>query len=330
MEYRSLEELEDEIKQGVVRPVYLFTGPEEYLRRLAEELILNRALAPESQAFNFSEFSIESHPIDEVLKAADTFPLASPYRLVILRNVESLAQEHEEALLSYLKRPSTKTIFLLVASSLDRRTSFYRLLKEKHCVVDFQSPKPATFERWAEQLIREKGYRISQGSIKKLIELAGSDFSTLLGEIEKLTLYAGSDKSIPDSALDELVRESREHDSFELTEAMGRRDAKAALRLLANLLQAGEAPLKIVGAIVWNFRNLLMIQELLALGKNTSQIATVLHLHPFALEKLLRQARTLENRTARKLYDRLAALDLKLKSSGSNERMILENLICSL
>ncbi len=330
MEIRGLEELEHELKQGVVRHVYLFTGPEQYLRRLAEEHILSRALAPESQAFNFSEFSLASHPIDEALKAADTFPLASSFRLVILRNLESLAQDQEEALLNYLKRPSKKTVLVLVAESIDRRTTLYRQLKERHCVVDFQSPKPATFERWAEQLLRKRGYRISQTALKKLITLAGSDFQTLLGELEKLTLYAGSDKSIPDSALDELVRESTEHDAFELTEAMGRRDAKAALCVLGSLLEAGEAPLKIVGAIVWNFRNLLMVQELLALGKNTSQILAVLHLHPYALEKLERQARVLDNRTVRKLYGRLAAADLQLKSSGNDERMVLENLICSL
>jgi len=325
-----LEELESELKKGVLRNVYLFTGPEEYLRHHAEELILNHVVPPESQAFNFSEFSLSSHTIDEALKAADTFPLASAFRLVIVRNLEIMVSEQEEALLQYLEHPPKKTILVLVSESVDRRTTFYRHLKQNHCVVDFQSPKPAAFERWAEQVIRRRGYRISQSSIGKLVELAGSDFRALLGEIEKLTLYAGSDKSIPDAALEKLVRESREHDAFELTDAMGRRDARAALRVLGNLLEGGEAPQMIVGAIAWNFRNLLMVQELLALGKNTNQIQSVLHLHPFTLEKLLSQARVLDNKTVRRLVNRLAAVDLKLKSSVVDERMVLENLICSL
>ncbi len=330
MEMRGLEELESELKQGKIRSVYLFTGPEAYLRRLAEELILKRALSPESQPFNFSEFSLDSHPIEDALKAADTFPLASPYRIVILRSLEAMGQEQEEVLLGYLKQPPRRTVLVLVTEAIDRRTTFYRQLRDNHCVVDFQTPKPAAFERWAEQVIRRRGYQISAGSVKRLVELAGSDFQTLLGEIEKLILYAGDGKTIPDSALDDLVRESRVRDAFDLTDAMGRRDSKAALRVLDNLLEAGEAPLKIVGAIVWNFRNLLMVQELLAAGKNTTQILSVLRLHPYVLEKLVRQARVLDNRTVRKLYDRLAAVDLRLKSSMSDERMVLENLICSL
>ncbi len=330
MEIRGVEELEAELKQGVIRNVYLFTGPEEYLRRMAEESILKHSLSPESQAFNFSEFSLATHPIEEALKAADTFPLASPHRLVILRNLEAMMQDQEEALLGYLAHPSKKTVLLLVAESVDRRKALYKQIRDKHCVVDFQSPKPAAFERWAEQVMRRRGYRISAASIRKLVQLAGSNFQTLIGEIEKLTLYAGEDKSIPDSVLDELVRESTEHDSFELTEAMGRRDSKAALRVLGSLLENGEEPLMILGAIVWNFRNLLMVQELLAAGRSTTQILSVLRLHPYTLEKLVRQARCLDPRTARKLYDRVAAVDLKIKSAGNDKRMILEDLICSL
>ncbi len=329
MEIRGLEELESELKKGVLRNTYLFTGPEVHLRRLAEELVLSRVLSTDSQAFNFSEFSLTSHPIDEALKAADTFPLASPYRLVIIRDLDAMVREQEEALLHYLERPPAKTVLVLISETVDRRTTFYKRIKENHCVVDFQSPKPAAFERWAEQVIRRRGYRISQPALKKLIELAGSDFQSLAGEIEKLTLFAGADKSIPDSALDRLVRESKEHDAFELTDALGRRDSRAALRVLGNLLDAGEDPPRIVGAIAWNFRNLLMVQELLALGKNTTQIQSVLHLHPFVLEKLLGQAKILDTKTVRRLHDRLATVDLKLKS-GSDQRMVLENLICSL
>lgn len=330
MELKSLEDLEGELKRGLVRSVYLLTGPEEYLRRLAEEQILRHTLAPESQPFNFSEFSLAVHPLDDALKAADTFPLASPFRLVILRNVNSPTEDQEEALLRYLKQPSKKTVLVLVAENIDRRKTFFRSLKDKHCVADFQSPKPATFKQWAGDLLRKRGYQASRVAIEKLVALAGSDFRTLLGEIEKLTLYAGSDKSIPDSALDELVRESTTHSAFDLTDAMGRRDIKAALRLLHGLLESGEPTLKILGAISWNFRNVLMVQEQLASGKTSGQIVAALHLNPYSAEKLIGQARALDGSHVRRLYERLAALDLRLKSSAVDERMLLENLICSI
>jgi DNA polymerase-3 subunit delta len=327
---KSLDELENELKDGVIRPIYLLTGPEEYLRRKAEERIAGCVLAAEARAFNLSEYSLDSDAIDDVLQAAETFPLCAPYRLVIARELGSLPQDKEQALLEYLQRPSKKSVLVLVAEKVDNRKTFFRHIKEKHCVADFESPRPAVFARWAGQLLRERGYRLSQGAMDKLVALAGSDFQTLVGEIEKLTLYAGDDKNIPDTVLDELVRESREHTAFELTDAMGRRDAATALRLLNNLLGAGEAPLKILGAIVWNFRNVLMVQEQLALGKTKAQILAALQINPYSLEKALTQARGLDNLSVRRLYDRLAAVDLQIKSSGYDERMLIERLLCSL
>jgi DNA polymerase-3 subunit delta len=330
MQIGSLEELESELKQGVIRPVYLLTGPEQYLRRRAEDRIESRVLTPEARAFNFAEYSFVSDTIDAVLRAAETFPLASAYRLVIARELESLPQESEEPLQDYLRNPSKKTVLVLVAEKVDNRKGCIRQLKEKHCVVDFETPRPAVFTRWAGRLLRERGYRLSQAALEKLVALAGSDFQTLIGEVEKLTLYAGNDKTIPDSALDELVRESREHTAFELTEAMGRRDSATALRLLNTLLRAGEPPLKIVGAIVWNFRNVLMVQEQLGLGKTKSQILAALQINPYALDRIMDQARALDNQSARMLYDRLALIDLQIKSSGYDERLFIERLLCSL
>ena len=330
MQTGSLDELDKELKQGVIRPVYLLTGSEEYLRRKAEDRIAAYVLAPEARAFNFSEYSLDSDAIDDVLHAVETFPVASPYRLVIARELGSLPQDKEQSLLEYLQRPAKRSVLVLVTEKVDNRKALFRHLKEQHFVADFESPKPAVYAKWAGQLLRERGYRLSQGAMEKLLALAGSDFQTLIGEVEKLTLYAGDDKTIPDAAVDDLVRESCEHTAFELTDAMGRRDAAAALRLLNNLLGAGEPPLRIIGAIVWNFRNVLMVQEQLALGKNKGQILAALQINPYVLEKALTQARGLDNRSVQRLYERLAVVDLQIKSSGYDERLLIERLLCSL
>ena len=108
MQTGSLDELESELKQGVIRPVYLLTGPEEYLQRKAEDLIAGFILAPETKAFNFAEYSLDSDSLDEVLQTAETFPLASPYRLVIARELGSLPQDKEQTLVEYLQRPARK------------------------------------------------------------------------------------------------------------------------------------------------------------------------------------------------------------------------------
>ena len=64
----------------------------------------------------------------------------------------------------------------------------------------------------------------------------------LAAELEKLLLYAGEEKNISDSAVENLISGSRQQGIFELINAVGREDRNGALRSLANLLGMGEQP----------------------------------------------------------------------------------------
>ena len=50
----------------------------------------------------------------------------------------------------------------------------------------------------------------------------------------------------------------------------------------------------------------------------------------FALAEFLRQAQNIEPEMARKMYRQLARMDRSFKSTNPDERMLFEQLICSL
>ncbi len=321
-------ELDREIRTGSFRPVYVLVGPEEFLRRLASDS-LKRGVVPESAAgFNRSEFSANEHTVSEILSAARTFPFGCPRRLVIVRDLEAMTAEAQADLISYLQDPSPKTVLVLIAEDLDRRFSFYRTLREQAAMIEFPLLKGPRLEKWAEEYISGQGYRMSTTAVRKLTALAGSDVQSLVGEIEKLMIYAGDEKTIPQSAVDDMVAASRQHTVFELTDAIGRHDRQGALRLLANLLDSDESPFGIVAMIARHFRQILIAKEMLDAGRKSHEIAAGAQIPPFVLDELLRQARGFDRNAARCIFLGLAEADLRLKSSSIDPRLILEKLIC--
>ncbi len=323
-------ELEGEIKSGTFRPVYTFLGPEVYLRRLAVDLLRKSAVPPQAIGFNQFEFSGKD-PIREILIAAKTFPFGSPRRLIIVNDLESMPAEPQKELAAYVEDPSSKTVLALVGEELDRRTSLYRTLKEKTFMIEFPLLRGSALERWAGQHIRSLGYRIGPTALNKLVALAGSDLHSLVSEIEKLLLYTGQEKSIPDAAVDELVTESKQHNVFELTNALGRRDTKTALRLLSNLLESNESPIGIAVMIARHFRQMLIAKEMTEAGRRPQEIAAAAQIPPGrVLDDLLRQARSFDWQAARMIFLRLANLNLKFCSSSVDQRAMLESLICNL
>ena len=325
----SQPEFEQEVNAGRFRPAYLLLGPEEFLRRLAMNLLKRTVISPGAFDFNYSEFSLRTTSLTEVLQSAQTFPFASPRRLVIARELEALPAESQEEMILYLGKAFEKSVLVLDAAELDRRTVFYRAIRERACVVEFPSLKGVSLERWVEQFIHKQGLRISSAAVKKLVSLAGPDLQSLTREIEKLELYVGEKKAITESALEDLVDASRQHGIFELTGAIGRQDRRAALALLGNLTDSGEPALAIVAMVARHFRQLLIAKELMRDGKPAADIAAAAQIPPYFLEDLLRQARAFNWEAARKIYARLAVIDNRIKSARVDPRAMLEMLICS-
>jgi len=212
---------------------------------------------------------------------------------------------------------------------LDHRKKFYRALYADYCIVEFAKLKSIALERWAENFVRKNGYRISAPSIKKIAELAGSDMQNLASELEKLFLYAGSEKRIPDAIVDDLVNSSREYGIFDLIEAVGQGDGRKALRLLANLMDMGENPLFVANMIARHCRQLLIAKEYLLQRKSRSEIGRAAQIPAFLLEKFLNQARKADAPVVREMYVRIAHIDRRIKSSSGDGRLLLEELICS-
>ncbi|MGA2260391.1 MAG: DNA polymerase III subunit delta [Acidobacteriota bacterium] len=326
----TFDEFEFDLGRGRFFPVYLFLGPEEYLVRLAISALKEKALAPEALAFNFVECSAQDTPAARIVAEASTFPLMSPRRLVLATDINELPADGQERVAAYAGNPQEKTVLVLIAADLDRRTAFYKRMAECACVVEFAKMKGVSLERWAGNHVSHRGFRISPAALKRLVDLAGSDLLMLAHEIEKLILYAGKEKQIQDATVDLLVPASRQHGIFELTAAVGRKDRTAALRLLGNLLETGEPPLVIVSMMARHFRMILIAKELLAEGRQPREIGRVVQVPDFVLQDFLRQAKALEPDMARNAYLRLAHIDSRFKSSSPDERMLLEQLVCSL
>jgi DNA polymerase-3 subunit delta len=191
--------------------------------------------------------------------------------------------------------------------------------------------KNADLERWASSYLSRGGFRIASQSLAHLVDLAGSDLAALVGELEKLCLYAGEQKEIKEADILTLVQTSRQYGIFELTTAMGKRDRKLALKLLGNLLEAGEPALLIVTMMARHFRHLIIAKELLSQGRSQQDISTALQWrNTYFMPELMRHAKAIDLETARTLYRHVARVDRRFKSSSPDERLLLEHLICSL
>jgi DNA polymerase-3 subunit delta len=327
---QSLEELENNWQSEASVRVCLILGPELYQCRMAVDFLKQKFLPPESFAFDYAEFSAVDSSVDQVLEAANTFPMISRKRFVLLTEADRLKDAEQEELLNSLDGLPPRCLLVIYAEDFDHRKKFYKTMRERHCVAEFRKLKGIALEQWARAFIQRHGYRCSSYAVKKIVDLAGSDLQMIAAELEKLLLYAGTERNIPDIAVEELVSASRQQGIFDFIGAIGRRDRVAALRSLANLISMGEHPLVIVSMLARHCRQVLIAKEYLAKGVHARDIGNAAQIPPFLLDIFLRQARAVDAARIHQAYIRLADMDRRLKSSSVDGRLLIESLICAL
>jgi DNA polymerase III subunit delta len=328
--FQTLEELEGSLRGDSAKNVFLILGPELYLCQMAVDLLKRKFLSPESMGFDYAEFSVDDTSVEQIVEAANTFPMISKKRFVLVAGAGKLKDAEQDTLLSSMNSLSPRSVLVFLAEDLDHRKKFYKAMREKHIVAEFAKLKAAALEKWASSFMQGKGYRCTSSAIKRIVDLAGSDLQTLAAELEKLILFAGSDKNISDDAVRDLVGSSRQQGIFDFIGAVGRRDCNSALRSLANLLSMGEHPLVVVTMLARHCRQVLVAKEYLAQGLPSREIASAAQIPPFILDNFLRQAKAVEGETVQRMCIRLAEIDRRLKSSSADGRILLEQLICAL
>lgn len=292
------------------RPAYLLISEQEHLRRQVLEHA-RRQVEEAARSFDWALFDLAKDPVEQMVNLARTLPWLSPFRWIYVRHAE-LGQEPLEA---YLKDPSPRTVLILEASRKVKGGPSLALIEE-----DKQGPTT-----WVQSRVRQEGYRIEPKAVQALVDLAGEDRQRLEGELEKLFLYQLESRRIDLESVLEMAQDAREFTIFALMDALAARQARTALRILDQLLEGGMSPPLIVAMLYWNFRRLLVAQEMLGAGKPFFPVVQELKIWSYK-----NRERELRNYPAFLLFKMVCGLrevDRLLKTTSTDPRLHLERLI---
>ena len=118
---------------------------------------------------------------------------------------------------------------------------------------------------------------------------------------------------------------------FDLAGAIGSGACGWALQIVAKNLDAGEAPLRILGALTWQVRRLWKAKSLLSEGSQQSQVARLLGIPPFRAAEFFRQVHQWSDGQFSKAWEMFWESDSALKGgSASAPRRVLDGLVLSL
>jgi len=239
------------LTQGQTPPVVLLHGPEPFL--IEEALArLTLAVCPDPGLLAMSREVIEAREAgaEGIVRAAETLPWGTPRRLVVARGVEGLGPKQALPLVEYARAPNPSTV--LVVTVPQPLVPSHWLVKAVAAggVVEIPQLTGRALAGWLRSRASEDGVELDEEAAQLLITLVGEDPAALFGEVGKAALAGGPEnRRVGAAEVRAVVGEHRSHEVFELTRAVERRDADAALSLLERLLAAGEEPLRLLAIL---------------------------------------------------------------------------------
>lgn len=203
-------------------------------------------------------------------------------------------------------------------------------------IEEFNLLKGFALNKWVEDEFKKQEMRVEKAAVEKLVLYVGPDLWQMVNEIEKLITFKAQSSEpkaqsvILASDVELLVKANFNNSIFDLVDAIGNKRSKLATKLIYKFLESGESGLSILGMINWQFRNLLMVKDLLASGASQSEIIKKTGLHPFVAQKTTWQAKNFEINELKKIYGKLVGADQAIKTGQIEPDLALELLVVGL
>ncbi len=324
------QDLISSLKQGKILPIYLFFGEEEYLAQEAVALVINKVVDPDCRDFNFNTLYCKDTSASELVNLCQTLPFMSEKRLVIANEIEAFKQADLEELIAYLNDPSPSTCLLMLSNQgrYDKK-SVISAVEARGVVTRFYALLDREIVSWIEGWARTRGLSIQREAAQFLWQTLGNDLRKIVNELEKVLIFNQEKKVITFDVVKSVVGDFREYTSFDLAAALGSKDREKAFLILSRLIQEGEAPVGLLGAIVWNFRRLMQAKSMEVTGMGADEVMKKLRppviFHQAALFKSQMKSYTLEE--LKEVFDLMLSTDKALKSSGLKGRLVMERMI---
>lgn len=320
-----MKNLNEDIKTGHFKPVYLLCGEEDYLKNQYKNR-LRRALLPEDDTMNFSVWSGKGIDVKQIIDKAETMPFFADHRVILIEESGFFKKSTPE-LAEYIPNLPEETVIIFVESEMDKRGKLYKAVKQKGRIVEMARQNERTLQTWILGMLKKEGKNITKDALALFMEKAGDDMGNISNEIEKLLCYTLDKEAIEPSDVEAVCTVTTENRVFDMIQAVTEKQQKKALSLYYDLLSLKEPPLRILFLITRQFNQMLQLKDLREQGLDRGTVVQRSGLAPFIAKRSLAQAEGFTVAQLKAALEDCAAAEEAVKTGRMGDRLSVEMLI---
>ena len=320
--------IEEDIRSGQFKPVYLLYGEEEYLKEYYRNR-LKHALIPEEDSMNLHVWRGKDTDLQQLKDQAMTLPFFAAHRLIIAEDT-GLFKRGGDEVAAFLPELPEETILLFVEKETDARCRLYKETRKVGAILELKQQKEEALQNWILRRLTSSGKRIQRSAMALLLERTGNDMMVISNELGKLIDYTEGREDILLEDVQAVITVQAEAEVFELAALINSGQKAKALRQYEKLLSARESPVRILAVLSSQYARLLRIRELREQGMDVPSISEKLGMKSFAVRKNLGQSSGYTSRELEMILEEMIRADEMIKTGRIPDRDALELVIMGL
>jgi DNA polymerase-3 subunit delta len=249
----SAEKIISDWKKKLFKPIYWLEGEEDYFIDKVVHYAEHNILTESEAGFNLTVFYGRDADWTQVINSCKRYPMFAERQVVLLKEAQHMRDI--DKLESYIAQPLSSTIFVVAykEKKVDGRTQLAKLLKTKAELFTTKKMYDNQLPDWTNEMVKGKGYTISQKAVLLLVDHIGNDLSRIDNEVDKMLVNLGSRTNITEDDIEKYVGVSKEYNSFELQSAMAAKDLSKAMRIIQYFeANPKAAPIQLVLPTLYN------------------------------------------------------------------------------
>lgn len=294
------------------------SGPNEFARSSALEQLVSQFIN-EYGAIGLEQLEADEIEFQQIYDSLTSLPFLSSKKLIVLKQGMANKQfiEHTEELLQNL---AETTDLVLYEPKLDKRSSYFKLLKKITNYQEFRELDEAGLVLWLVNTAKSEGGSLSAHDARYLVQRLGLNQQLLANEITKLLLYS---PNITTASINLLTDQTPQSTIFNLLDAAFAGDIQQAFLLYREQRAQRVEPPQIIAMITWQLYVLALLKT--AGQRPVETIAQETKLNPFVIRKSMNVARKLSLTELKQLVRVLSDIDVSSKTTAIDPDEALQN-----
>jgi DNA polymerase-3 subunit delta len=327
VEYKDI--LSD-LKKKIYKPVYFLMGDEPYFIDKIADYIEHNVLDESEREFNQSVLYGRDVNVQQVISEAKRYPMMSDKQVVIIKEAQNIRLIEE--LESYVQQPLESTILVLCYKykTLDKRKTFPKTIAKTGVLFESKKLYDNKVPDWISGYLKEKKYNAAPKAIQLLAEYLGADLGKIANELDKLMINLPPGTEINPDHIQQNIGISKDYNSFELNDAVGKRDILKANRIINYFGEnPKDHPMVLTVGTLYNYFVKVLIYNMLQ-DKSRENAARALGVSPFFLQDYITAANNYPATRVKYAIGLLREYDLKSKgfdSGTTEEKELLKEMI---